>query len=187
MKRFICIFVALLMVAGVAYAGAPPSPSSINVNYVSGHGEPGTPVQEVILVRYAKRYNGDPGNAPAIASGDVLAWDTISADGVTISVDILGYGYAGVAVTAILTPDTLLVDLTEDNWGYMCIRGFCLANVDTSLANTGYTLRASGNTVAGTFGTADLISGQAPGVSSADVGVLLTDNTADGLQPVWLR
>ena len=194
MKKTLLILVALLMVAGLAHAGAAPAPAHTNAVSVSGNGSPGTPVQEYILVRYPHRGDDPQINiAAAITSGDVLVWNTTSADGVSISVDIQGYGFAGVAVTEILTPDTNKVDLTEDNWGYMCIRGYCLAKVDTSNSTTGFEVVPSGNidgAATGSFGTKNYFdagnSGGA-GINSADVGVLLRDDAADGVMPVWLR
>ncbi len=186
MKKILTIFIALLMIAGLAYAGAPPAPAYENAISVSGNGEPGSPPQEYILVRYVAQ---GP-LAASVTSGDVLTWSFISADGFSVSRDILGYGFAGVAVTAILTPDSSTVSLVEDNWGYMAIRGYCLAKVDTTSATTGFGLVPNGNTLIGSFGTKNFFdAGNAggPGINSGDVGVLLIDNAADGVMPVWLR
>lgn len=187
-KRYkvLSVLIALLMVAGTAFAGSPPAPAYENAIYVGGNGEPGSPPMEYVLVRYANRDVNDAG----VISGDVLVFNTVSADGYTISIDTIGYGFSGVAVTNIATPDTNVANLLEDNWGYMAIRGYCLAKVDTSSATTGFDVVPNGNTVKGSFGTKDFFdAGNAggPGINSADVGVLLIDNASDGLMPVWLR
>lgn len=182
--KIFTVLIALLMLAGSAFAGAPSAPSHTNAVYV-GRTDPGTPPQEIVLVRYANRDTLDTG----VNSGDVLVWNTVSADGQTVSRDTLGYGFAGVAVTAIATPDTNSATLIEDNWGYMCIRGYCLARVDTSNSTTGYAVIPNGNTLQASFGTSSALGngGAGGGVNSEDVGVLLTDTASDGPMPVWLR
>jgi len=188
MKKIFTILIALLMVAGNVYAGAPPAPAYENAIYAGGKMEPGTPPMEYVLVRYQFQEAGI--GAESITSGDSLIWSTTSADAFTISKCITDNSalFAGIAVTTILTPDSSTVDLTEDNWGYAAISGYVLARVDTSSATAGEPLvtycDTGGPGLLGTVPTAVLtVSG---GVS-LDIGVLLSDGGADGLMPIWLR
>lgn len=186
MKKCIAIFVAVLFIAGTAFAGTSGAPAHTNAIWVGGHGQPGTPIQEYILVRNA--HGSVKGTSAGISSGDVLIWDTASADGVSVTRDTLGYGFAGVAVTDIATADTPSTVTPQDkNWGYMCIRGYCLALTDTSKSTTGHTLVSNGNTVQGSFMTLNnYTAGVAGGINSSDVGVMLNDVGSDSLSRVWL-
>jgi hypothetical protein len=188
-------FIALLIVglATSAYA-VKNNYASNNVVIFGASGGPSgtTPPTEIVKVRYPTQCllaNNSGGN---VSSGDVLIWDTNSADGVTVSKDILdaptdSAAFAGVAVVDILTADSSGTTGQERNWGYMAIKGYCLAKVDTSEAGTGEKLALGGGTLVAAFQTIN--SGMAGAATSAsqDIGVLLSDTTADGLMPVWLR
>lgn len=172
------------MIAGVAYASTPSSPAYSNVNYF-GRQDVGTPPMQCILVRNG--FQDKAGATPAIASGDCLVWDTTSADAFTITMDNVGYGFAGIAVTSIATPDTSQVSFNEDNWGYMCIKGRVLAKIDVSQNTVGYPLHPNGNNLAGAVGTTDARLTGVIVISNDVVGVSLFEPASDGLGVVWLR
>jgi len=186
-------FIALLIVglATSAYAVKNDYASNnVTILGVSGGPSGTTPPTEIVKVRYGYTCQIALNSAGNISSGDVLVWDTTSADGITVSKCITDYpnsttGYAGVAVVDITTADTTGTTGQERNWGYMAVRGYCLAKVDTSESSTGERLVMNGATLVASFQTQ--VTG-APGAPiSDDIGVLLRDDAADGLMPVMLR
>lgn len=165
---------------GVSFAEAP---GSQNVSDIGGnYGSEGlTPPTQVVRVRYAMQQ----ANALSLSSGDVVIWDTTSKDGFTISACVAdnALNYAGVLVTTIPTADNVsLLSPGTRNWGYMAIRGYALAKVDTSAATTGERLSTGGATLQRAFATIG-----AGTTASVDIGVLLSDVGADTLMPVWLE
>lgn len=188
-KKILVVIVATLLMAGSVYA--IESVNSANGIYVGGNGAPGTPPTEYILVRFCHHYQSAV--TPGINSGDVLIWDLVSADGVTISrcgansASGTNLRVAGVALTSIATGDVNTMALKPNQsvqqWGYCAVRGFALAKVDTSEADTGGALMPAGAAVHGSFGTAPNVGGEL----SQDIGTLLRDQATDGLMPVWLN
>lgn len=178
MKKILAILFAVLMISGTAFAGTSGAPAHVNSVWVGGTGEPGQPIQEYVLVRNG-RVDAVMGG---IVSGDCLIFDTTSDDAITITRDTTGFGFAGVAVTDIATSDTIVVSAADKSWGYMCIRGYALAQIDVSLATDARPLALNGNTTQGTFGTRDLVF-----LSNDSVGILIAEPSADGLGKVWIR
>jgi len=193
MKKLLSFVIAALLVGAVnvhAAVNSVPKPASEGVIYEHPVGAKiGTPRTVVIPVRYSCR----SANAATAQSGDVVVWDLTSADGVTISLCSVNnaISYAGVLVTDILTAENSETDHSQRNWGYMAIKGYCLAKVTTANATTGKALctngsQGSGTTYVGAFGTLGEITPNTDGVS-VDIGVLLTDTGTNGLMPVMLR
>lgn len=144
------LFISLLAIAsliggGLSYAyydeggngGAP------NVKDTSG-GPVGTPVRVYTLVRYPVF---SP-NVPSLSAGDVVLWDTISDDGITINtmgeggVTISNDAVAGVVASlAIPTADvqgnTATQDVGRRNWGYIQTYGL---NTDCNIDGTTITV-----------------------------------------------
>jgi len=187
MRRLFVLTLAVLMICGIASAAVNsiPTPTSRAVIYRTATGSSITEVGTVIV---PVRYGNADDNAPSLASGDVVIWDTTSADAITISGCITDNAvtYAGVLVTTIATADVTDVSNNARNWGYMAIHGYCLAKVDTSESTTGALLISNGGTQSTSFGTSDLFGGTV-GTVSRDIGILLRDDASDGLMPVWLK
>ena len=186
MRRLFVLVLAALLICGVAQAAVNtiPTPASRAVIYRTATG---SPITEAATVIVPVRYGNADDNAPSLASGDVVIWDTTSADGITISGCITDNAviYAGVLVTTIATADVTDVTANARNIGFMAIHGFCLAKVDTSESTTGALLLTNGGTQSASFGTTDLFGGTV-GTVSRDIGILLRDDASDGLMPVWL-
>ena len=182
MKKILSILiVALLAFSGVSYADSYGSDAITIMGQNGANGV--TPTTMVVPVRYGL---SDP-DAPTLSSGDVVIWDTTSADGFTISACVADNDgtYAGVLVSTIQTADNQAFRRNTRNWGWMAVKGYCLADVDTSGATVGERLYINGATLESSFGTIDL-SGATAGSVSVDAGVLLEDTGSDGLMKVWL-
>lgn len=182
MRRIFSLMLVVLLLS-VGVAGAVSNYESDNVVIVGpfGGAQGITPATQIMKVRYGSRI----ADAPSLASGDVVIWDTTSADGYTITACVTDADakFAGVLVTTIATADSSSVTATR-NVGYMATSGYCLAKVDTSVSHTGQRLVMNGGTQHASFGTT---GGSASAVGiSYDIGVLLIDNAADGLMPVVL-
>jgi hypothetical protein len=187
-KKIFLLFIAVLLLLGglpLVYA----APASQNIRDFSGSGGASgiTPPTEVVRVRY-----GASGNSIAgLSSGDVVVWDLNSADGITISRCTVtnAMSYAGVLVTDIATADSSSVLGSSRNWGYMAVKGYVLANIDTSAATAGELLMTNGAdaTIFGSFATSPSLGGAGTLTISKDIGVLLSDSGSDGLNPVWLK
>jgi len=172
MKRFIALFVAALLLGGVAFAEAPAS-QNVNDFWRGGGGTGVTPPTKVIRVRYARGDYASTGTQPGLVSGQAVVWDEFSNDSsklpaISLCVVNNALSFAGVLVTDINT---------SDRTGWIAIEGYCLASIDTSGAVTGHRLNTN-TTNWGSFITETS--------ASQTVGVLLTDTGADGLMPVWL-
>lgn len=147
-----------------------------------------SPTSVIYKVRYGNAYK----DSPSLTSGDVVVWDTNSADGYTISACITSNdaSFAGVLVTSIGTADSANINVDEGNVGYICVEGFCNAYVNKD-ATAGEPLITSGyfSAARSGFHTFNAAHGVAIGANtmSVDIGVLLQSPTVDGQAPVWLR
>ena len=183
MKKYLISLIALaLLVTGVnAFAGTTEQPILSNPYYADGFGTQNTPPTVIRKVRY-----GRAGLSTAsLGSGDVVCWDTNSADGVTVSACVAVFPYgspAGVLVTALSTQDIGSLDdvINNDDYGYMAVSGYCLAAVDTSVADTGGSLCVSSVENA-MFGTNTKVA------VSQDCGTLLSDTGSDADMQVMLK
>lgn len=88
------------------------------------------PIRVFKLVRFT---SADAGS-PSIASGDVVVYDTNSADGVSVRLTTSSAdpAIAGIAVTAIQSADggstSAFDDIGHKNWGWICVHGPALVN-----------------------------------------------------------
>jgi len=209
MKKLILLSLAVLFVmVGVSYATveiASPDNAVIVGPYMGPVGK--TPVTEVIKVYVTSHgtleaetagYYIQP-DATAAADqgvdvGDVMEWDLTRADGYCVTIcnadtyssGIAASPFAGVMVTP-CSRDTATLTTpsgTGYNVGYMAIRGFVYAKIDTSNSTTGEALIPNGGTLEGSLGTVPTIAKIS---GSQDIGILLTDTASDGLMKVWLR
>jgi len=184
MKRIFSILLVSLLVVGfasISYGAANYASDNVDIVGKFGGAEGISPFTEIIKVRYGFESK----DAPTLSSGDVVVWNETSADGITISACILSgnnaLSYAGVLVTDIQTSDSNLVTRASRNWGYMAIRGYCLAKIDSSEAAVNRRLLPNGATIKSSFaGT----SGQE--ALSLDIGFILRNSSSDGLGAVIL-
>lgn len=195
MKNLFRFFLVALLVVGLVYtaeAGSDYAAQNVVIEGTSGGATGTTPPVRIMKVRYSLMQATPQSSTGNVSSGDVLIWDTVSADGITVSkcaVDSPNdtVAFAGVAVTDITTADSTSTIAVVRNWGYMAIRGYCLAKVDTSESATGEKLALGGATLQGAFQTVNTGLGANAVNASQDIGVLLNDTTSDGLMPVTLR
>jgi len=177
MRKHVAIFiVAALLLPVAAFAGNYPDLS--NVVLEAGRGVSGTdPVTYIRPVRFGLSGLSTAG----LSSGDVVAWDTNSGDGVTViemSASSINTNYAGVLVTALATDDDGAIEPKgADNWGYMATKGWCLASVDSTLS-AGESLSTSA-----TYNGAFTVSS----TTSDDPAILLQGSTGGSLAPVMLK
>lgn len=190
--RKLSLLIIILLLIGVGVASADvKAPVYQNTIVIDGHGTITQHPSWVKRVRY-----GDEGiYKEKLASGLVVMWDLTSNDAITVSAITTTTDRAcGVLVTELLTQDSGgQGDLNDDNYGYMCVRGYCLAKMDFSEAGTG----AEGNRLipspsttvanAGMFAAWGLNVTSTENTISQDCGTLLQDPTADGLFPVILN
>lgn len=139
-KSLIALFLAVL-IASPAFALGAAGRDGVTVSgakikeVVSA--KDSDPVREIKLVRFSLT------NLPAVVSGDVLVYDTLSFDdGITVRKTTTSADgtVAGVAVTAIQTSDstetsTAATDLGRRNWGYVIIHGPIQAKISAGGGN----------------------------------------------------
>lgn len=143
MKKLLSLFAILSLVSGMAFAydeGTAPH----RVDSVGGPAD--TPFRVYRLVRYAQASK----DAVGLSAGDVVVWDLVSDDGVTVNLsDAVGLtgssdAVAGVVVgnnsaiysTSIPSGDvgnTLSNDVGRRNWGYIQTEGL---NTNTNIEVT---------------------------------------------------
>jgi len=182
-KLFFVVLAITLLCGGVVYAAndyAVPNPVIVG----STGGQLGySPATQIVRVRYG--YMNSTKTHSALSSGDIVIWDTNSSDGITVrgpeATYTTGDGrFAGVLVSSIGTADTGAIDPWDDNWGWIAVKGYCLASVDAAITVGGVTC---GIGVATTGG----LSTMQDATMSRDVASLLKTTTAAGLAPVWIR
>jgi len=182
--RFLSILIASLLIIGSVPAFADQDSYDSQSVEVFGRfrGADGTtPPTRIIRVRYGFRDAGEADDDSGLSSGDVVMWDTTSADGITISgcQAITDTGkYAGVLVTSIGTADTTAFKSNGKNWGWMAIQGYCLAKMDTT---------GTAGQILGVGEGAGFDAGEVSTDVSRDIGTLLLGTTGGQLGPVWLR
>lgn len=188
MKRLVSlILVGLLVFSAVPAFGASNYATENPVILGQGYGSVGTtPPTKIVKVRYGRAGADDP----KLNSGDLVAWDTTSADGITVSAVVTSYDmtFAGVLVTPLLTAETVTVNSAQRNWGYICVEGFCLASGDTVTPNAGSTTAGNALEVNYIEGGRAVFSTINAGNMSLDVGCMLAVPSGAGVPcPVWLR
>ena len=202
-KIFLALIVASLVMGGVAFASSEIM-SPDNAVIVGPHMGPTgkTPPTEVIKVYVtshgtleADQFDVTAAADQGVDPGDVMIWDTTRADGYAVAIATSNFGTASVATIpfagVMVTPasrDTSTLTTpsgTGTNVGYMAVRGFCMAKIDTSAAATGEALIVNGGTLEGSFATTpQTLAGKG---LSQDIGILLTDTSSDTLMKVVLR
>lgn len=171
MKKIISImlFVALFVGVGVAFAGIDDG-DKIHTK-LSSNGMASDPIRIYQIVRFPAW-----GNSKLSASaGDVVLWDLVSDDGVTINyshhlgVTASSDAVAGVVIGTIQTADsagTVTTDVGKRNWGYIQVYGINeRVKVDKSNIAAGEGLRASQHS-----GRASATDGEATTHGGASLG-----------------
>lgn len=180
-KKLLSLLLIGLLLLGGLMISMPVFAGDNEVNLSGFGGATGvTPFVEKVRVRYGRMGN----SVPSLSSGDVVMWDTNSADGITITAcNVTGDtgSFAGVLLGDIQSADSATVNANARNWGWIAVRGYCLAKVDTSSAQTGQKLFQNGGVLEGSFGTTGLLT------ATEDQGTLLSDTGTDGLMPVFLQ
>ena len=152
--RLLAVISLVAFTAGIAYAIPQPSDPGDLKGPIGNRKS--TPRKVYHLVRYAEQAQ----NAVPIASGEVVVWDMLSDDAVTIDVTTTSAdnSVAGIAVTSIETADAVgnsaFDHESNRNWGYIQVYGKALARVQRGGAN---------NNTAG-----------APFITSTDSGAITT-------------
>lgn len=186
-KLFSVLLVSLFVVlfAMPVFAGDSPALPNYQIFGATGGATGVSPATEVVKVRYGRM---GP-NIRSLTSGDVVSWDIVSKDGVTISLCTVSQdsNFAGVLVTDIASAENTATIGGSRNWGYMAIRGYCLASVDTTGSATGGALYPMSQGRFGTVTGAYYPPISTVGVISLDIGSLLNNTGTLGLMPVMLR
>jgi hypothetical protein len=137
MKRILFISLAILLCAGMAYALVPTNNSG--PGDIMGNGKAVSDAHKIFrLVRYVPTDNTDI--ADTITKDSIVVWDTISDDGVTVTLSTTSAdsSVAGIIVTNILTPElgalgaTAAVDVGRRNWGWLQTYGKSQADFATT-------------------------------------------------------
>lgn len=176
-KQIIALFAILTLIGNVAYAY--DADGNANTKRET-NGAPGwLPYREYQLVRYGATSQGITLN---LSAGDVVVWDCISDDGV--SVNLVGTAgsadaVAGVVVsTTIPTADTVgttaQTDFGRRNWGYIQVRGY-----NTNVNMIGTVSAGVGIKASDTARNADDASG-ASGVNKGRPMGFVMDANSDG-------
>lgn len=196
MKKLIYGFLiaSFLISGGVAFAGDYDESGAIRNTKLQHPGQASDPCKVVEFVRWA-----DAGpNQPSLTSGDVVIWDLLSDDGVTISLvqalvanaDIASSSdaVAGVCIGTIPTAETNIGGLSpaasegRRNWGYIQIYGFNPnVKVDSSTISAGDGLKASGDPRRAKTVVRNTYSSQGNGGATLGFAYDATSATTDGV------
>lgn len=148
MKKLLSLIATgLLLASSMAFAYSDGG--LINVKEMSG-GTSADPVRVYRLVRYPEA----DANGTSLTAGDVVVWDCVSDDGVTVNVlasTASTDAVAGVVVATIATGEvgsagnTAVQDIGKRNWGYIQVKGLCtFVNVAPAGGSAGVSVVASG-------------------------------------------
>lgn len=196
------VIVSLFVMGGLAFSASNYESENVMI-FGPTMGSGGiTPPQMIVKCSLGSEDSG--------AKGDVLVWDVTSkriADGsglgyVVRLCDIdsavgevdgdmnLYTMFAGVLVTTTSKDSSWIsAEASGPEVGYMAIKGYVDAKIDTSEATLGRPLVLTGNTTVASFGTVGLAAN--PNVQgyrlSEDIGILLEDTETNGLMKVWLH
>lgn len=185
MKKILSILLICLFIAGQAFGAASEtsnvwsrksgidSPQWPNIIWKQGVGATMDEAPTVCrIVRKSEMGVGVTGQL----SGEVVAWDTVSGDGITVrrptTTDMDHGNFAGVLVTNICTADNGVVDRSDENWGVICVGGWCVASMD-SAATAGQRLML-GTTYAGGLMTIE------DSTASKDIGIVILETGSAG-------
>ena len=135
MKRLFLICLAILLIAGIAFAATPGYRQNPGTGDILGQGKYQQDPHKIFrMVRYVPvTYAG----ATTLAADSIVVWDTGEDDGVTVTTTTLSADttVAGIIVTQALTPDTDGNDAEDDvgqgNWTWLQTYGLSQVNLAT--------------------------------------------------------
>lgn len=134
MKRLFSFIAILSLVSGVAYAYTDDGNASVK-RAIAG-APASVAYREYQLVRYPNNLN--LGSNTPLTAGDVVVWDCVSDDGITVNV-VLASNSADAVAGVVVSPtigsaDTVgttpATDFGRRNWGYIQVKGLC-TNINT--------------------------------------------------------
>ena len=140
MKKFLFSILLAISLVGSGLAFAYNDGGAVN-NKEMSNGSPADPVRNYVLVRWPEVTTGDSQLATgnALSAGDVVVWDCLSDDGVTVNISSVISSADAVAgfVVATITQDTVaavsaVADIGHRNWGFVQNYGPILAGAKTS-------------------------------------------------------
>lgn len=192
MRKLILSLFALFACVGSAFA-ATYDEGAYTHNIEQSRGTPADPVRVYMLVRYPEV----GANVASISAGEVLGWDVISDDGVTVnrlawagtntgstSTDAV----AGVAVGTIQTADTANAassSLGSRNWGYIQTYGYCPVAMVQSTAVAGQALAMNDTLVDAQYALPVAVSGNTR--AGAIFGFALDAVSSDGQAEIFIK
>lgn len=146
-KHIFALFAVLSLVSGSVYAY--DADGNANRKRAIDGAPAWVAYREYQLVRYPN--NLDAGSNTPLSAGDVVVWDCVSDDGVTVN--LVGSTNSADAVAGVVVSTTIpsadvagttpQTDFGRRNWGYIQVRGLC-TNVNTVGQTTaGVAIKAS--------------------------------------------
>jgi len=135
MKKYLSIFVAVLLVVGVAFS-ASAGLSGPGTGDILGQGKYQSDAHKIFrMVRYVPAtYAG----ATTLAADSIVIWDLGEDDGVTVSTSTTSYdsAVAGIIVVSVVTPDTdgntAAQDRGKANWTWLQTYGLSQVNLSAA-------------------------------------------------------
>lgn len=152
-KRIILVLLAVLFIAGIAFAETPGYRLSPGRGEIIQMPFQSDPPKKFRMVRYIGGLT-----ASTLAADSIVVWDTVTDDGVTVNTTTQSgdSSVAGILVQAIMTQDTTsntaVQDIGKDNWSWLQTYG--LSQVDMSGTTT--VLAGSAMGTSGTAGKATM-------------------------------
>ena len=138
-KKFLFIFLAVLLIAGTAFAETPGYRQNPGVGDILGQGKYQSDAHRIFrMVRYIPVTF--PGSS-TLAANSIVVWDLTSDDGVTVTTSTTSHdsAVAGIIVTQALTPDTngntAAQDVGLDNWTWLQTYGLTTVNYEAVNGN----------------------------------------------------
>jgi hypothetical protein len=182
LNKIVVLFVAILLMAGLAIAATPGRDVSPGKGDIAGNvgRYDQDPHKTFRLVRYVPV--GGSANSATLAAESIVVWDLTSKDGVTVTTTTTSYdsAVAGIIVNAALTPQTLgqtaAYDAGKRNWTWLQTYGLAEVRVqaDSSTVTAGDALAAGS-----TAGEAcDFLASASASNANGNAGVFLETGAA---------
>lgn len=131
MRKLLLVLLAVLFIAGTAFAATAGNRTSPGRGEIAQMPYPSDPPKRFRLVRWV----GVGASESTLAADSIVVWDTTIDDGVTINTTTTSYdsSVAGILVTAALTQDTsdntAVQDIGKDNWAWLQTYGKSQVNL----------------------------------------------------------
>lgn len=132
MRKRLSLFIAILLIAGVAFAAIPGNRQNPGTGDILGQGKYDSDAHKIFrMVRYVQPVHDA---AATLAADSIVIWDLTDDDGVTVTTTTTSSdsAVAGILATQALTQDTdgntAVQDRGKDNWTWLQTYG--LSQVD---------------------------------------------------------